>query len=75
MAADAEVATFALAADLPPCSSSRLGEVYYVSSTKTFYYCDGQRQRVLEVIGEPGADGISFLVALSSLHQARTEYT
>jgi hypothetical protein len=63
---DVAVATFTISSDLPKCVPSRLGEVYYVSSESKFYYCDGRQLEQLDAVGQPGANGVSFLAALTA---------
>jgi cysteine-rich repeat protein len=62
---DAAVATFEVRSDIPACNPSKFGQVYYVSSEAQFYYCDGRQLQPLAVVGEPGADGTSWLVSFS----------
>jgi hypothetical protein len=63
---DTAVVTVELPSYLPTCNSTRRGSVYYVSSEEAFYYCNGSRYRVIEVTGKPGANGKTWLTALSA---------
>lgn len=59
------VQTFSVVSQVPKCDASRFGQVYYVTSEDEFYYCDGAGLNPLDAVGDPGADGTSWLVALS----------
>jgi hypothetical protein len=60
------VATYALSSQLPACNRANLGSVSYVQLENQFYYCDGKAQRPIALVGTPGADGLSWLVATSA---------
>ncbi len=53
--------TLELSSQLPECNPSRTGAVFYVSSEKRYYYCDGRHFHTLELAPAAGT-----LVALSS---------
>jgi hypothetical protein len=41
------------AGDLPACRRDNQNQVYYVRSEDQLYYCDGSRQRALDIAGDP----------------------
>ncbi len=59
--------------ELPTCNPSRRGAVYYVSDEEQFYFCDGRALLAIDVPGEPGADGTSWLVVLDDADPADCE--
>jgi hypothetical protein len=56
------VVTLETRRDLPECNPSRKGSVYYIQADNKFVYCDGSVYRTVSVVGEPGADGQTWIV-------------
>ena len=63
--ADSAVLSFELKTQCPNCNASSFGQVYFIVSENQLYYCDGRALQKLDIVGAAGADGSSWLVALS----------
>lgn len=55
---------------LPACNEGHRGDVYYVREEDSFYYCDGSKNRELDLGGRDGKDGVSWLVQLATASPA-----
>lgn len=68
------VAEYELHSELPVCTPARRGNVAYVRTDQTFYYCDGRHYRPLEFVGEVGPPGTSWLVRTTEAPESDCEY-
>src|SRR5262245_52273179 len=57
--------TYAVLSQVPTCNPSHMAQVYYVASEDQFYFCDGTRLRPIDLSGQDGEDGVSWLIATS----------
>jgi hypothetical protein len=48
--------------ELPNCNPSNNRTLYYVESTREFYYCDGSQYTLMSLSGTGGDDGVSWAI-------------